>query len=321
MTETVDRSQTTWQQLRSGSAALSATGALMLIVLAGAGVGLIVDPRTIGGVPAWLKPAKFAASIAIYTFTLAWIFTHLGEWRRTRRIVGAVTTVTLLLEMVIIVTQAARGTTSHFNVGTAFDAILWATMGLAIVVQTMTSIAVAYALWHQRFASAALGWALRLGMMMTIIGASTGGLMTQPTAAQLAEVRVTHRMAISGAHTIGGPDGGPGLPGTGWSVEHGDGRVAHFIGLHALQAMLLVFLVLSRRRLPEWAAVRFVALAAASYSGLFAILLWQGLRGQAFTAPDAATLWAVAIWLLGTVAAAWTVLSARDVAATRTVYR
>ena len=76
-----------------GSAPLAATGLLMLVVLAGAVIGLAVDPRIITGAPAWLKPAKFAVSIAIYTFTLAWIFSLIPEWRRTRRIVGWTTAV------------------------------------------------------------------------------------------------------------------------------------------------------------------------------------------------------------------------------------
>ena len=47
-------------------ARLTALGLLMMAALAATGVALVVDPRVIGGAPAWLKPAKFAASIAIY---------------------------------------------------------------------------------------------------------------------------------------------------------------------------------------------------------------------------------------------------------------
>ncbi len=55
---------------------LTAVGLLMLGLLAVALVGLWADPRTVTGAPVWLKPAKFAASIAIYTLTLAWVFTY-----------------------------------------------------------------------------------------------------------------------------------------------------------------------------------------------------------------------------------------------------
>jgi hypothetical protein len=177
-------------------------------------------------------------------------------------------------------------------------------MGAAITLQTVTSIAVAVALWRQAFADRALGWALRAGMTLTIVGAFTGGLMTRPTAAQLDEARVTQRMAVAGAHTVGAPDGGPGLPGTGWSTEHGDLRVAHFVGLHALQVLPLVAFALGRRRTKDAVRVRLTLTASASYFSLFGILIWQALRGQSVLAPDAVTLSVLTIWALGTAAAA-----------------
>jgi hypothetical protein len=289
---------------------LTAGGVLMLVVLAASVIGLVVDPRVITGAPAWLKPAKFAVSTAIYMLTLAAVFIYLPDWPRTRRFVGWLTAVVLVLEVAIIDAQAWRGTTSHFNVGTLVDSVLFSIMGLAIVVQTLTSIAVAVALWRQRFEDRALGWALRLGMTITIVGASTGGLMTRPAVAQLEQARATGRITLAGAHTVGAPDGGPGLPGTGWSLEHGDVRVPHFIGLHALQALPLLALVLRRRWWTESVRVRLTLTAAASYLSLFAMLLWQALRGQALVNPDGTTLTALAAWVLLSAVAAW-IASAR----------
>ena len=218
---------------------LVGTGVFLAALAVPFGLGLLLDPRIITGAPAWLKPLKFAVSTAIYAFTLAWVFTYLPDWPRTRRIVGAGTAAAFLLEVAMIGGQAWRGTTSHFNVATPFDAAVFGVMGLVIVLQTLLAVALAVALWRQPFADPALGWALRLGVIVTVLGAFTGGLMTRPTAAQIADARATHQMPLSGAHTVGAPDGGPGLPLTGWSTRHGDVRVPHFIGLHAWQALPL----------------------------------------------------------------------------------
>ena len=285
-----------------GSAPLTATGLAMIVVLAGAAIGLAVDPRTVTGAPAWLKPAKFAMSIAIYSFTLAWVFTLIPEWPRVRRVVGWTTAVTLVLEIALISMQAFRGTSSHFNVGTLFDGVVFTVMGIAIVVQTLSTVAVAVALWRHRFADRALGWALRLGMTMTIAGAMTGGLMTQPTAEQLGAARAGERMTVAGAHTVGGPDGGPGLPVTGWSTEHGDIRVAHFLGLHALQVLPIVALLLARRSVNDATRVPLTIVAAASYAGLFGILVSAALRGQSVLVPDGVTAMLLGGWLFLTVA-------------------
>jgi hypothetical protein len=269
---------------------LIATAALMQIVLAVALVGLAVDPRIITGAPAWLKPAKFAVSITIYTITLAWIFTLLPEWVRTRRAVGWLTAVTMVIEIAIIGGQAWRGTTSHFNVGTVVDAVLFTIMGSAIFIQTFATIAVAVALWRHRFQDMAVGWALRFGMIITIVGALTGGFMTRPTAAQLEAARAGERMTIAGAHTVGAPDGGPGLTGTGWSTEHGDLRVPHFVGLHALQVLPLLALWLGRMRVRGRLRDRLVLMAAAGYAGLYVMLLTQALRGVPLIARPSALM-------------------------------
>jgi hypothetical protein len=165
-------------------------------------------------------------------------------------------------------------------------------------------------LWRERFADATIGWTLRAGMTLTLIGAATGGLMTRPTEAQLAMARATHQIRVSGAHTVGGPDGGPGLPGTGWSREHGDVRVPHFVGLHAMQALALLAIGIRRRSRPA-AAAALVRVAGASYGALFAILLWQALGGESIAAPSPVTLGVLAVWIAVTAAAAWAVTGRR----------
>ena len=218
-----------------------------------------------------------------------------------------------VLEVAIIDAQAWRGTTSHFNVSTPANAVLFGVMGGAILLQALVSVAVAVALWRQPFTDRVLGWALRFGMTLTIVGALTGPLMTRPTAAQLAAARAGERMTTAGAHSVGGVDGGPGIPVTGWSREHGDLRLPHFIGLHAVQALALIALGLRRWRRPEAVRVRAVLAAAASYASLFLVLLWEALRGRSVVAPDATALASIAIWAVLTVLLfGWIALGSRE---------
>ena len=293
---------------------LTGSSVLMLCALAVAAAGLWLDPRTITGAPAWLKPAKFAISTAIYGFTLTWIFAYLPDWPRLRRVAGRTTAAMFVLEVGIIFVQAWRGTTSHFNVGAPLDAALFGVMGLGILAQTGVAAAVAVALWRQRFADRAMGWAFRLGLTISVLGSATGGLMTMPTTQQLAHVRETGSMPLSGAHTVGAPDGGPGIPGTAWSIDHGDIRVPHFFGLHAMQALPLLALALRRRH--EAIQVRLVMIGAVGYLSLFALLLWQALRGESFVNPGATTT--AAFVVVAVLVAAGAALSALRAPAART---
>jgi hypothetical protein len=224
----------------------------MMFVLVVALIGLLLDERVITGAPAWLKPMKFAVSISIYCFTLLWMLTFVRGRRRFVGLISWVTAVALFVEMVLIAGAAALGTTSHFNVSTPTHAAVWYTMaGFVALVWAMNLLA-ALLLLIQRMPDPAFAWALRLGILVSLVGMGVAFLMTSETPAleQAADAAGTEA-PIQGAHAVGVEDGGPGLPVTGWSTTGGDLRVPHFVGLHGLQALPLFGYLLALAA-PAW---------------------------------------------------------------------
>jgi hypothetical protein len=286
-------------------APLTATSVLMLAALVGSCAGLFLDPRIITGAPAWLKPAKFAISTAIFSGAIAWLYRYITIWPRFMRTVGWVLAGALVFEVAIIDVQAARGTTSHFNAATQLDTALFAIMGAGIVILWLASVAVLIALFRQKFENPAWGWLLRLGMLTTVLGSAGGGFMIRMTPEQAAALHASHTVRAVGGHTVGAPDGGPGLPGVGWGTQHGDLRVPHFFGLHGLQIIPFVgWLALRRRRNQDAGKqIGFAFAIAASYLALVAILTMQALRGQSIVEPDGGTVAAVVLWFGATAVA------------------
>jgi hypothetical protein len=217
------------------------------------------------------------------------------------------------VEMVVVVTQVLRGTISHFNGSTAFDAALYSTMGMFMLVIWVMNLVAAALLLFQRLPDLAFAWALRLSLLLTLVGGASGVLMTMPTTSQLAAMQADQPVSIIGAHSVGVADGGPGLPIVGWSTVGGDLRIGHFVGLHAMQVLPIIgLLLMRRRRLGNRERVALVWIAALSYLGLIGLLLWQALRGQPLLAPDITRLAALAT-LVGATALAAGVTVARGV--------
>jgi hypothetical protein len=267
---------------------LSVTMAALVLVTTALALG---DQRVLLGAPLWLKPLKFALSIMLYAAALAWMLSRLPG--RSMRRTGWVIVACFALEVVIIVGQAARGVRSHFNDDTGFDVALYVIMGATIVVVYLATIGIALRFLRERGDRVTTS-AVRLGLLVGLLGMGVGLLISQ-----------------NGGHSVGVPDGGPGLFLVGWSTTGGDLRIGHFVGMHALQLLPLLAAGLSalcRDRLDGTARVRIVQVAAAGYAGLVVLVTWQALRAQPLLVPDAPTLAALAVVVAGTGAALAAVL-------------
>ena len=249
--------------LHRANSLLSYTGWLNVALAALALALLAADHRLVAGALVWLKPLKFALSIVAFAWTLGWLLADLpAAAQPSVRLLSWGVAVSMLVEQVIIFGQAARGTTSHYNGSSALNALLFGLMGVFILVNTLMSVWALYLAWHhQPHGPAGYVWGLRLGLLVFLVGSVLGGFMIH-----------------NQQHTVGAPDGGPGLPGLGWSTRAGDLRVAHFLGMHALQALPLLGWVLSRV-LPQQAAGLTWA-GAALYAGAVAGLFGLAMAGR-----------------------------------------
>lgn len=265
---------------------------LMIVTLVVSMLGMVLDPRTVLGQPTWAKPAKFSISIALYSATMLWMFGFDTLRPRLSRFILTASAWALFIEMVVIVLQSARGLSSHFNNATPLDAALWSVMGTTITLFWFVSALGVAVLAAQRLPSRAFAWSLRIGLIVALIGMLEGYLMPTPTPEQMTLLQAGRHADLIGAHTVGAPDGGPGLPLLGWSTQHGDLRIAHFVGLHAMQLIPLLGLFLMLRREPwltEGHKLGLVWTAGLGYLGVVGLLTWQALRGQALIAPDGLT--------------------------------
>ena len=93
----------------------------------------------------------------------------------------------------------------------------------------------------------------------------------------------------------------------GWSTVGGDLRIPHFIGMHALQLLPLLAVLLGwlgRRWRPladDRVRTRLVVVATAAYGAVLALVTVQALAGQSIVRPDGVFLaggWTIALTAL-----------------------
>ncbi len=226
-------------------------------------VGSLFDSRTILGINPWIKPMKFMLSITIYVWTVAWLLEYVSSARFFVKFITGGTLVAMMGEIILIAMQSARGVTSHFNNSTMFDGIVFGVMGLMIAFSTLLEIILLVLFFRKDITlPRPYLWGIRLGILIFLLGSMVGGEL------------VGHN-----SHTVGAPDGGPGLPFVNWSTIAGDLRISHALGLHGLQALPVIGFVISKSRLPDRGQSAAVLLAGIAYAALVGVLYLEARQG------------------------------------------
>ena len=251
-----------WNDLKQKQSGLIFSGvgfaALFLILT----IFMLFDSEQILGINRWIKPMKFAGSVSIFLLTLAVYLYFLPGLRTSKALIAWGTIAMQVEEIVLIVMQAARGTTSHFNFNTLFDAAVFGAMGLMILLNSLLIIYLTFLYFRTEInLPTAIVWGLRLGLIVFLFGSIEGGYMSSQA-----------------RHAVGAADGGAGLPFVNWSAENGDLRVAHFVGLHALQMIPLAALLLYRWRKRSATILTFAF--ALVYLSSFTFVFVQAMHGK-----------------------------------------
>jgi hypothetical protein len=244
--------------------ALTGFSAMMLVVFLAAA---FIDIRTLEGASIWIKPAKFALSFVVLFATLAPVIERLSPAVRESlmlRITMVALVISTWFELLYIGAQAGRGLTSHFNVGSPIAAAMYTLMGIGAVTLV---IGIAIVGWQvgrddgvrmKPQLRASVQYGFLISAITTFVIA--GYLSSQP------------------GHFVGVPTvGAPVVPFFGWSAQVGDLRPAHFIALHAMQALPLFGLWLDKTGVRSFAPMKIAALI---YTLACAAAFVQALMGQ-----------------------------------------
>lgn len=249
-----------WRALEARQPALARTGLAMAALLVACLMAMPFDAREIRGVSVWVKPAKFAASLALWCWSLALAWPALAaDWRdgRAARAIVAGTIACTVFEAGWITLRAAFGEPSHFA-RDALGAAVYGLMGAAALLLCLC--AAAFGALVAARGDRRLAPLLRAGVALGFVIAGLGGAATG--------------FAIGGNQGpyVGAPPSDAGAwPPFFWSRAGGDLRVAHFLAVHAMQALPLL----------AWALLRLRARAASAWLAA-GTLGWVGLSAAAF---------------------------------------
>jgi hypothetical protein len=222
------------------------------------------DTVQVGGRYRLIKPLNFSMSMAMYLATVVILLDHLRASMWWKKVISWGISICILTAITCITMQAVRGTTSHFNNSTPFDSTVSSLMDIVDPLNSaFVLVLLIFALQSRYNVSRSSQLGIVFGIILFLAGSVIGGVM------------VAHGQSV-----VGAAPGGPGLPVVNWSTTGGDFRVAHFLGIHALQVLPMSGWLIERLKdLPGRAKPTAVVAVSAGYVVLMGFVFMQAING------------------------------------------
>lgn len=254
-------------------------GGVLLVTMLVHVAALAIRGGPVTGPVSLRKPADFAETGWLLTWSVALVLPRLRTRAWQRHVIGGSTVLFAVGETAIMAVQAWRGVPSHYNFSTPLDATLMrgGAAGTAGVFLVGVVVLLVAALRSPDPASVRLG--VRAGIVVLLVGCAVGFVMVSNnsgvfqgvfgsgfgnrTAAYLGPdpATVGHEYVLLRPHTRGG-----------------DLVLLHAIGVHGLALLALPAVLLTRTALPATRQLQLIATAAGAIGVGMAVLLVQALR-------------------------------------------
>jgi hypothetical protein len=254
-------------------------GTVLLVTMVVHIVALAVRGGPVTGPVSLRKPADFAETGWLLTWSMALILPRLRTHAWQRHVIGGSAVLFGVGETAVMAIQAWRGVPSHYNFSTPLDAALMrgGAAGTAGVFLIGVVVLLVAALRSPDTASVQLG--IRAGIVVLLVGCAIGFVMVSNNSGVFQGAFGTG----FGNRTAGylGPD--PATVGHEYVLlrphtHGGDLVLLHAIGVHGLALLALPAVLLARTALSATRQLQLIATAVGAVGVAMAILLVQALR-------------------------------------------
>ena len=235
-----------------------AVGALLLISGIAHIAILAVTGESWVGPLSLRKPATFGLSFGITLVTIVWVTSFLPLADRTRVALLSIFTAASVVETALVSLQAWRGVPSHFNVETAFDAMVARVLAVgAIALVTVIVGLTATAFRRNPAVPISLRRAIQMGFVALCIAMATGATM----------IARGMLLVFAGHPTAAYATGGALKP-------------THAVTMHGILVLPLLAWLLSFADWSERDRLRVVLLASAAYLALASAFAIRNIAGM-----------------------------------------